>query len=687
MNGCKNSRNFGKRAVCYVCNAPKELCGVPTTAGGNHPAKGFAYDSPTYTFADPVSGAQQYAHYPTKTLVLRGLGPRVTQQELHAHFSALAPVHDCFVYPDVGEAVAALRRRAETSLAETLSDPVAMMEVYTKGGGIGLGFVTFSAPELATHALSMCRNFDTPSNRPSAEFAHMTSEHWLAAGIGYTTIDRFTCECTYARDDAIASAQRDTQLELTQALSVPANGPATTAASGAHQQQHQQVTAGAGQAAAARVPLPFEYYGQNYTFDPRTGFFYEPTMMFWYDTAAQKYLDAVYHLYFSIDTVGAGGGTVLTPWVPQPPPEDAARPDPAATGIASVLPSSGIGDPVSSNHKSQTAAATASVQEAAAPAHSKAETAVSQMMARWKKVKTDAQPASSARKISAVVSEVFEQDAAASPTNDSTQPQQRSAHNPVTDVGVSVAVAVAPALSTTAASSPTAAATGIAAQAAVERTSAELTSVSTGQSSTATAAAGPAIVNVPTVTGSAAAVAAVCNLCQRGFATAQQLEKHISKSELHRTNLLLLNKGEIVLPPGTGISRVTESAETNNSTAAIGYRDRAAERRDKYGALPAPSAADSDQATVEVVVPIRQMSAAETLGAAAPLDASSNVGASLLKKMGWKIGEGLGKDSQGTATPLDAVNQLGGTAGFDRSLSVRPQTRASVMSVDRAKRL
>ena len=123
-----------------------------------------------------------------------------------------------------------------------------------------------------------------------------------------------------------------------------------------------------------------------------------------------------------------------------------------------------------------------------------------------------------------------------------------------------------------------------------------------------------------------------CYLCSRQFKTPAEANKHERLSELHRSNLKnadLVSKAEAKMAKA-GAS-TTPSAEDTSE-----YRDRAKERRAAFGgskkiSLPLKKSVSQPEA------------AAEEESEAAP---PPSKGASLLGKMGWSAGEGLG--AQGT---------------------------------------
>lgn len=123
----------------------------------------------------------------------------------------------------------------------------------------------------------------------------------------------------------------------------------------------------------------------------------------------------------------------------------------------------------------------------------------------------------------------------------------------------------------------------------------------------------------------------ICNLCKRQFSSPDTLTKHSKLSSLHRQNLEAKRGGKL----GGGAEKIV-------------YRDRAKERRMKYGDPDEPQPSKLKEKYLksrEIVehLPVATTSVAEPIG-------NENVGNKLLQKMGWSEGQGLGKSNQGRTT-------------------------------------
>lgn len=127
-----------------------------------------------------------------------------------------------------------------------------------------------------------------------------------------------------------------------------------------------------------------------------------------------------------------------------------------------------------------------------------------------------------------------------------------------------------------------------------------------------------------------------CLLCKRQFPSKEVLLKHQQLSDLHKKNLdnWYSSRG---LDPDDALKRTLQ------------YRDRAKERRLKYGEPDKPqpnklkeSYMKSKEASISYEEPTKM-----GIG-------SDNLGNKLLQKMGWQEGMGLGKKNQGRTTIIEA---------------------------------
>uniref|UniRef100_A0A1B0CP89 Putative rna-binding protein 5 n=1 Tax=Lutzomyia longipalpis TaxID=7200 RepID=A0A1B0CP89_LUTLO len=115
-----------------------------------------------------------------------------------------------------------------------------------------------------------------------------------------------------------------------------------------------------------------------------------------------------------------------------------------------------------------------------------------------------------------------------------------------------------------------------------------------------------------------------CLLCKRAFQSPDILQKHLQKSTLHLENMRKYNLGR--------------AADAGN--AGQSYRDRALERRMKYGeADPPPPNRSKERFQREIEKQSTSSTAASTT-ASLPIG-QNNVGNKLLQKMGWTEGQGL----------------------------------------------
>ena len=132
-----------------------------------------------------------------------------------------------------------------------------------------------------------------------------------------------------------------------------------------------------------------------------------------------------------------------------------------------------------------------------------------------------------------------------------------------------------------------------------------------------------------------------CYLCSRQFKSLAELDKHERHSSLHQSNVTneqLVLKAEAKMKKA-GVSTRTILVTTDHASSE--YRDRAKERRQTYGS------------SIKISLPMKKPTV-EAEGENhddGPAPAPSK-GASLLGKMGWSAGEGLGAQGTGRTAPI-----------------------------------
>lgn len=133
-----------------------------------------------------------------------------------------------------------------------------------------------------------------------------------------------------------------------------------------------------------------------------------------------------------------------------------------------------------------------------------------------------------------------------------------------------------------------------------------------------------------------------CLLCRRQFPNKDALTRHQQLSDLHKQNLDVYRRSRLS-------DQDLEALELRERESK--YRDRAAERREKYG-IPEPPEPKRKRQYDAGVVNYEQPTKDG-------ID-TSNIGNKMLQAMGWKEGSGLGRKSQGITAPIQAQVRMRG---------------------------
>ncbi|XP_042360145.1 RNA-binding protein 5-like isoform X2 [Plectropomus leopardus] len=136
----------------------------------------------------------------------------------------------------------------------------------------------------------------------------------------------------------------------------------------------------------------------------------------------------------------------------------------------------------------------------------------------------------------------------------------------------------------------------------------------------------------------------VCLLCRRQFPTKDALLRHQQLSDLHKQNLEIQRRSKLT---------EAELEELERKETELKYRDRAAERREKYG-VPEPPAPKKKFYQPPTPTVSYEQPTKDGL-------TSDNIGNKMLQAMGWKEGKGLGRHQQGITAPISASLRTKGT--------------------------
>lgn len=141
----------------------------------------------------------------------------------------------------------------------------------------------------------------------------------------------------------------------------------------------------------------------------------------------------------------------------------------------------------------------------------------------------------------------------------------------------------------------------------------------------------------------AAGEGAVCLLCRRKFASAEQLAKHETQSEMHRQKVEEARKAEIARIR-SDVKQAERSQEKKVEKILKGhdYAQRARDDKEKAEAMR-----DAEEAVRAGKDPLKKD--------AGP--AADNRGTEMLMKMGWTAGQGLGASSQGITSHVGVVQR------------------------------
>ncbi|XP_078595318.1 RNA-binding protein 10-like isoform X5 [Branchiostoma floridae x Branchiostoma japonicum] len=135
-----------------------------------------------------------------------------------------------------------------------------------------------------------------------------------------------------------------------------------------------------------------------------------------------------------------------------------------------------------------------------------------------------------------------------------------------------------------------------------------------------------------------------CLLCKRQFPSKEALSRHQQLSDLHKTNLDMRRRS---------VMTAEELEALEKRERDMKYRDRAAERRQKFGIPEPPPPKRKREDYMGKVQSKYEEPTKHGIG-------SENIGNKMLKAMGWAEGTGLGKKKQGITAPITAEKRTMG---------------------------
>ncbi|XP_017480858.1 PREDICTED: RNA-binding protein 5-B isoform X1 [Rhagoletis zephyria] len=147
-----------------------------------------------------------------------------------------------------------------------------------------------------------------------------------------------------------------------------------------------------------------------------------------------------------------------------------------------------------------------------------------------------------------------------------------------------------------------------------------------------------------------------CLLCKRAFQSLEILQKHLKISNLHKENLQKFQ-----------LARGASGGGDSMSVALSNYRDRAKERRQKYGESDPPV---TNRSRERFEMEMKSVAARQPEAPPMPIG-SNNVGNRLLQKMGWSEGQGLGRKNQGRTSIIEAEARSS-TVGLGNKSGITP---------------
>ncbi|CAO3577170.1 unnamed protein product [Absidia cylindrospora] len=186
-----------------------------------------------------------------------------------------------------------------------------------------------------------------------------------------------------------------------------------------------------------------------------------------------------------------------------------------------------------------------------------------------------------------------------------------------------------------------------------------------------------------------------CLLCNRKFKSKQDITRHQALSDLHKKNSqdpVAIGKARAKLRQQAAKQATPAAVDdvSSSSETPITYRNRAAERRQAYNQPECPDLELPYNKRPPLARPSQETKAKKSFESGAALTkpvADDNVGARMLQQMGWKRGQGLGKEGSGIVDPVTAERYAQGAGLGSANAKSRIDSGGGHSYKDRAKEL